>query len=114
MKNKLKQFTRHIFRFGITKGAIIYYKNLFLKKGVSRISLKNIPYPVFLRRSTSDIKTFNQVFINMEYRFDISFSPEFIIDCGANIGLASLYFNQTYPAASIVALNRKHPIIKCF
>lgn len=104
MKDQLKQFTRYIFQFGIFKGFPLFYKNLFLKKGESRFFLKGLPHPLFLRRSTSDIKTFNQVFINMEYRFDPGFFPRFIIDCGANIGLASLYFKKEYPDAAIVAV----------
>jgi FkbM family methyltransferase len=104
MKNKFKQFTRYIFQFGIFKGISLYYKNFFLKKGISAFSLKNHAHPLLLRRSTSDIKAFNQVFLNGEYRFHINFSPKFIIDCGANIGLASLYFKAAYPDAFIVAI----------
>jgi FkbM family methyltransferase len=39
-----------------------------------------------------------------QYNFNIPFTPTTIIDGGANIGLASVYFAHRYPGASIVAV----------
>ena len=46
-----------------------------------------------------------QVFVNCEYDFpELSPSASTIVDLGANIGLATLYFAARYPQASILAV----------
>jgi FkbM family methyltransferase len=57
-----------------------------------------------LRKNFSDRYTFNQVFVDDQYRIKFPFEPKTIIDGGANIGLASAYFAHKYPEAKIVAV----------
>jgi cephalosporin hydroxylase len=45
---------------------------------------------------SSDILTCWQVFIKQEYDFIVEAHPKVIIDAGANIGLASIYFANKY------------------
>ena len=42
--------------------------------------------------------------LGAEYAFDLSFSPKIIVDAGANIGMASIYFARRYPEAKIFAI----------
>lgn len=58
----------------------------------------------YLRPGTSDYYTFDQVFIEDQYAFDIPFRPSAIIDAGANIGLSSVYFAHRFPEAKIIAI----------
>jgi FkbM family methyltransferase len=75
---------------------------------------------MFLRRKTSDMRTFEQVFLDGDYnmrslprsddivRFyneivDVGKTPV-ILDLGANIGLASIYFAKNWPSAKIIAV----------
>ena len=104
MKERLISLTKHFYRFGIISGLRIYFQNSILKKGYSTISLKSFPFKILLRRSTSDIQTFNQIFLFLEYRYNIRIIPNFIVDCGANIGLSTLYFKNIYPNAFISAI----------
>jgi FkbM family methyltransferase len=46
---------------------------------------------------------FEELFMNDTYKCDISQQEPFIVDCGANIGLATLYFKTVYPTAKIIA-----------
>lgn len=46
---------------------------------------------------------FGSKFVDLEYRFTTDSPRPFIIDCGANIGTAVLFFKTLYPAADIVA-----------
>jgi FkbM family methyltransferase len=63
-----------------------------------------IKSPVLLRVPSSDVRVFEQIFIRNEYKFDVNWEPKFIIDAGANIGLASVYFANQFPNARIVAI----------
>ncbi len=69
-----------------------------------KLNLTSLKYPVYLRKNTSDIKTFQQVFHNKEYEAELSFEPKVIFDLGANIGVASIYFKNRFPAATIIAV----------
>jgi FkbM family methyltransferase len=57
-----------------------------------------------LRPDTSDLYTFDQVFIQDQYRLKYPFEPQTIIDAGANIGLSAVYFSHRFPKARIVAV----------
>ncbi len=76
--------------------------------------------PVWIREGTSDYAVFEQIFQTEE--FNISTAPQFawiraayerllaageiplVVDCGANIGLSTLYFALHLPAARIVGI----------
>jgi FkbM family methyltransferase len=60
--------------------------------------------PVHLRMRTTDVSIYNEVLLGGQYAFDLPFSPKTIVDAGANIGMASIYFANKYPAAKIVAV----------
>jgi len=57
-----------------------------------------------LRIPSSDADTYRQIFLNQEYDFDVKTQPKAIVDAGANIGLASIYFANRYPDAKIIAI----------
>ena len=44
-----------------------------------------------------------EVLVNGEYTFDAGHDAPVILDCGANIGLATLFFKRIYPRARILA-----------
>jgi len=63
-----------------------------------------------LKKKSSDIKVFQQILIEEEYKIIIdffqknNFSPVTIVDAGANIGLTSMYFTAYFPELNIIAL----------
>ena len=96
---KLLRYIRHL---GLASGASIFFK---IKTGnTNNIRLKELKHPFKLRKASSDIAVFHQVFINKEYKLKAGFNPRFIIDGGGNIGLAALYFANVYPDAKIVSV----------
>lgn len=46
----------------------------------------------------------HEIFVNATYFFPSSTPAPRIVDCGANIGMATLFFKALYPAASITAV----------
>jgi len=45
----------------------------------------------------------NEIFLEREYAIQLGRPDPFILDCGSNIGVATLFFKRMYPAARIVA-----------
>ena len=100
----LKGLKFYYSRFGIN-GLIGAAKAKFsISNGLIAVARDDIRFPFFLRYGTSDMPTYDQVFFNNEYGFDAKPEPTSIIDAGANIGLASIFFANKYPDAKIIAL----------
>jgi FkbM family methyltransferase len=67
--------------------------------------VRGFPQPVYFRAGGSDLRVFAQVLANREYRFlDQADISGLVIDCGANIGLSTLYFLRRFPNAHVIAL----------
>jgi FkbM family methyltransferase len=60
--------------------------------------------PVQLRIPSSDVLTYWQVFIDKEYEISTNRDPKVIVDAGANVGLASIFFANRFPDARIFAI----------
>ncbi|QCR22164.1 FkbM family methyltransferase [Pontibacter sp. SGAir0037] len=101
---KIKVLLRYINRFGIAFTVSFLVQRFILKKSIIKLNLDSLKRPIYLRNNYSDFQVFTQIFLNDEYLVDNLSSPKVIIDCGANIGLASLFFISRYPDSSIIAL----------
>lgn len=87
------------------KGVILFlYSKITGIKPVVRVKVPGIAHPVRLRVGTTDISTYKQVLVLLQYEFDKPEAPRFIIDAGANIGLSAVYFANRFPQAKIVAI----------
>jgi FkbM family methyltransferase len=93
------------------------FKNECLNRGhlVTDLDMSNFKCTmngndIFLRKRGSDISVFYQIIFHQEYFPIIEFINKYnlrienIIDCGANVGLASIYFNSFYSEARIIAV----------
>lgn len=60
--------------------------------------------PLIIRKNTSDIEVFKQIFVSREYNFAININPKIIVDAGANVGYSALYFANRFPKAKIIAI----------
>lgn len=83
------------------------------KKDILFIKHPKLTFRIALRNGTNDVGLFAEIFIFQEYNVDLQGKVETIIDCGANIGLASLYFLSKYPGASIIALEPEKENFEC-
>jgi FkbM family methyltransferase len=68
------------------------------------VFLKKVGRRVCLRNGTTDLKCLEKVFVYNEYTVPFELSPRVIVDAGANIGMATLYFAHRYPEARIIAI----------
>ena len=62
-------------------------------------------FPIVIRRGTSDIQVFKQIFIDREYGcLDELDEVGLVIDCGANIGCSAAYFLTRFPRCHVIAI----------
>jgi FkbM family methyltransferase len=62
-------------------------------------------HPIWLRPGTSDYSAYRQIFAEREYAsVEVVSEASLILDCGANVGLASVYFLNHFVRARVVAV----------
>lgn len=101
--NRLSSIYRSINRNGLGVTLSILYQFLLIKLGLKN-TVNFSGYNYYLRKGTSDMPVFRQIFMDGEYDFHISSDPHLILDLGANIGLSAAYFATRYSSARIIAL----------
>ncbi|WP_420385726.1 FkbM family methyltransferase [Roseivirga sp.] len=109
LKTKLKKYYRpkqYVKKWGKEEGLRLYndFFNYTSEEEETHFQLSGYPHTLFLRKATSDEPTFRQVFMNIRYDMNLDFSPETILDGGANVGYASVFFANKYPEAQILAI----------
>ena len=96
-------------RMGLVQG-VIGYRRVTRNHGKGQspslyaLRVPGYPEPVWLRAGDSDGVIFGQVMIDWQYNPPEVEDVRLIVDCGANIGLSSLYFARRYPNAKILAI----------
>jgi FkbM family methyltransferase len=100
----LKNTKYYLALLGFT-GLLSFIKSRVTKKNVFfKVREKGLGHPLTIRIPTWDVATFEKVFVDREYGFSVLSPPKIIIDAGANIGLASIYFANRFPEARIIAI----------
>ncbi len=66
--------------------------------------MPGVKFPLTIRMQTSDHRVFSDIFQRHEYLFNPPQTPSTIVDAGANVGFASIYFANRWPNARIVAI----------
>lgn len=100
----LSTYAKYVNKFGVLSGSKIFLSNFYGNDQLKTIHIPGLPHKVSLRNGTSDAQCFKQVFVDLDYDFDININPKFIIDCGANVGFSSLFFHRKFPEALVVAV----------
>lgn len=101
---RVKRLLRYAERFGILRGPRVLYKLLGSRAPLICVTIPQSKSPLLARAGTSDVPTFEQVFVWDDYGLPFKLDPKLIIDGGANVGYASVYFANVYPSAHIVAV----------
>src|SRR5690349_22538922 len=100
--SKLKRTLLYIQKFGLLK-ALRLIVSLKMKKEYS--SFQYGSHDLYIRNHTSDVQAFEQIFLAEDYNFALTnVSPRLIVDAGANVGYASIYFANKFPNATILAV----------
>ncbi len=89
-------------KYGFRKGVGIYLDTKFNR--LSKIRVPGIKDPILLRKDTSDIAIFDQVFLRGDYDINFKFQPQTIVDAGAHIGLFSVLMKNRFPNTRIICI----------
>ncbi len=82
--------------------ASLKYVVLGWTSDVVTMSIKG--HKIHLRWKTSDRRTFDQVFLDNEYKADYVWDISTIVDAWANIWLSAIWFHLSYPDARIYSI----------
>lgn len=93
---------RYIISLGLWSGCKTFLKVEVLQS--AHIHLAGYKFPIHLRPGTTDRQVFREVFLFKEYNFSLTKNPSVIIDAGANIGLATVFFKTRFPDARVYAI----------
>lgn len=93
----------YIQKLGLKTGLHVFLLNT-KQPGENQIQTKETAHPFYIRGATSDFEVFKQIFLEREYDLRLKEVPKVIVDCGANIGLAAVYFKNKFPAARIISV----------
>ncbi|HEX5153352.1 MAG TPA: FkbM family methyltransferase [Parafilimonas sp.] len=92
--------------YGLNDGVKLFYSTVKRKNSLYEAKASFLKQPFILRDNKSDKPIFFQVFYEKQYDlYGIDFpDAKRIIDGGANIGCASVYFSIRFPEAEILAI----------
>jgi FkbM family methyltransferase len=99
---KFQRLATFIDKYGIRKGAGLY-TSLKLNR-VNPIKVPGISQPLYLRKGTSDMAIFDQIFLLGEYDISLPFQPEIIVDAGANVGLFAATMKNRFPQTKMICI----------
>lgn len=110
MNRNFRLLINCIQRFGLINGLRLFLN--FKLKRFSDLSIPGVDSRISLRKATTDLNTFSQVYLKDEYKTVIDESkqlfkkddPLVIIDGGANIGLFTLYIKNYYNNAFVICV----------
>jgi FkbM family methyltransferase len=81
-----------------------FFTRRFLGAGIIVLRIPEVRTPLFCRTVGSDRWVLRGVFGVKHYEIALQDPPELIIDGGANVGYASVYFANKYPNAQIIGI----------
>jgi FkbM family methyltransferase len=106
---KIKAYSGSIDKVGPLPAVMLTVKAAMERRGLIKrpflLRSKRAKFPVWCRPGSSDLMVFYQVFLDLEYAcVDEVVDPKLIIDCGANVGYASVYLLSKFPEARLIAV----------
>lgn len=86
----------------------LWYKNKFFDKSIEQSKDKIATQKMFGFKVSGYsyrnlLYLFREIFVSNDYYFETDKSRPKVVDCGANIGMASIYFKMLYPNCEILA-----------
>lgn len=91
--------------YGTTGFLVWRYMHFKTTKKVLNLKTSQLKHKVHLRLNTTDLQVFHQSVIGKECDSNLyNNTPKYIVDCGANIGMASIIYSNMFPNARIFSI----------
>ncbi|GHT75650.1 hypothetical protein AGMMS50262_11590 [Bacteroidia bacterium] len=110
-KEQVNNIFQFLEKFGFSPGSLkfLWDRRSAAKRNMILFSHKTLAHPIYFRggqAANSDFCIFDEVIMrgSYDYHFPADFQPKTIIDCGANIGLATVFFKNRFPQAKIFSV----------
>jgi FkbM family methyltransferase len=103
MRSRIAEYMKIVSAIGFMHGTKVGLKRNFSSDDFT-VQVPGLSREIGIRKNTSDWNAFKQVFIWKEYEYPVRFVPSAILDAGANVGYASLWFARKFPGAKIISL----------
>lgn len=104
MMHKFRSFVSYINSIGLYNTLNYIFQRYVTRKNLLSVNVKGISIKIYLRRNSTDVNVFQQLFIKKDLSFLKGKDIEVIIDAGANIGLATIYMKNLFPNARVFAI----------
>lgn len=118
LKNGLRLLYRAVDRLGLSAGLKAWWALASPGRILRAVRVPGFDHPIWLRRGTTDIANFEQVFLRgeldqrrfpqcrafHEYARTKAAKPKVVVDGGAYIGLSSIWLARDFPDATIFAV----------
>lgn len=104
MNPRLERLVGYLRMGGISVAIPLMRSVVFDESQLARVRRPDVRHPFRIRVRTSDYFCYLQVFAAHEYELATRWQPRTIIDAGANIGLASIYFASEFPESRIISI----------
>jgi FkbM family methyltransferase len=105
MTGRLWQYWRG---WGLINGTRVFaqtsYRRARFGASMVAVTIPGLPHPFWMRLLSSDRHTVEKVFLEREYEHELPEDPALIIDAGANIGTAAVFYAVRFPRAKIIAI----------
>jgi FkbM family methyltransferase len=123
LATKLRLYADYVLAFGAVAGTRLFLSLRVLPVKEAKLISVRLPGEggqIWLRQKSSDVGVFEQIFVSRDYDLKLYKQHEWIaqkiqaltgtgrrpviIDCGANIGLSSIWFAREFPSAVVCAI----------
>ena len=102
MKFYFLLFADFVKAFRLFKGTFIFLRYLFVSR--REILVPGYSGKIYLRKNSSDLDAYRQIFLQKSYETTFPEHPEVIIDAGANIGLFTVFMKLKFPDSRIICI----------
>lgn len=97
-------FKYHYAAYGLRGPFLAALARLFESRRETMVIYEGFKHPMYLRVRSSDTALFTEIIKQKSYNWNPPKPPKMIVDAGANVGLASIWFANRFPESRIVAI----------
>ncbi len=98
-----KRFRYYQSSLGGDQTAKLYASRALRRRSID-IRVRSVPHTVACRPTEADRYTICHVFVERDCEVPVALDPQLVVDAGANVGYASVWYANRFPEATIVGI----------